>query len=201
MIHVEPLGLDKKTPCLRSYGRAEVDLQTSLETPHGRVRCLVLDLSLGGARVLADQPVELGEALWLMLRKAKVFGTVQWVQGNEIGVQFEEKLPKTLVLSLRGDSVDPQALEAVEAMLDAQDWVIGSPTARPKTLRLAEVLGARTENSAGSNRSGVASAPPSVSNLRNGAKAGAGIDRRALLLIFFAAVIGSLIGIASFLLQ
>jgi hypothetical protein len=201
MAYVGPLGVDKKTSCLRSYGRADVELQTSIETPLGRFRCLVLDLSLGGARILADQTVEPGEALWLSLHKVKVFGTVQWARGNEIGVKFEEKLPKAIVLSLRGDSVDPKALEAVEAMLDAQDWVVGSPTTRPKSMRIAEVLGSRNEHSGGSKRPGVARALPTDSKSRDGIHAGTGIDRRALLLILFAAVTGSLIGIASVLLQ
>ena len=186
MVYVEPLGLDKETSCLRGYGRAEVTLQTSLETPHGRVRCLVVDLSIGGARVVTDQPIEAGESLWLSLHKAKVFGSVQWIRGTEIGVQFEEKLPKALVLSLKGESVDPKALEDAEAMLVAQDWVVGTPFHRPRSQRIADVLGAQSNGAAG----------PHPSSIAVQAK---GIDRRALLLIFCAAVIGALIGIAQLL--
>jgi PilZ domain len=184
MVYGEPLELDKATSCLRGYGRADVTLQTHLETPHGRVRCRVVDLSIGGARVETDQIIEVGESLWLSLHKARVFGTVQWVRGTEIGVQFEQKLPKALVLSLKGESVDPKALEAVEAMLVAQDWVVGTRFHRPKGQRIVEVLGARSNGAVGLD-------PPIVSTR------GTGIDQRALLFIFGAAVIGALIGIAS----
>lgn len=176
-------------------------LHTSLETVHGRVRCSVLDLSLGGAQLQTDQAIDPGEALWLSLYKVRVFGTVQWTRGQMIGVQFEEKLPKALVLSLRGDDVDPKALEEVEAMLVAQDWAVGSPVARPKSLRIADVLGAPNQGSAGPGRSGVVAAPGTVSDSRRATRLEHGLIRQALLLIIFSAVAGGLIGIASALMQ
>ena len=201
MVYVESIGSGAKISCLRSYGRANVNLHSSLSTPHGSVRCLVLDLSIGGARVVMDQTMEVGEALWLSLHKVKVFGSVQWVRGKEIGVKFEEKLPKALVLSLRGDNVDPQALEAIEAMLVAQDWAVGTPAARPKSVRIAEVLGAPNQNLARSGRSGGVAAPRSVGDSRTEARSENGIVRQALLLILFSAVTGALIGIATVLVQ
>lgn len=197
MVNAAPVGREGKASCLRSYGRAMVALPTSLETPHGRVRCLVVDLSLGGARLEADQAIEPGASLWLVLHKLRVFGTVQWARGKAIGIQFEEKLPKTLVLSLRGDRVDPKALEEVESMLVAQNWVIGTPIRRPKSVRLADVLGARHEGAEASSRSGVVGTLLSVSDSREGTNAETGIGRRALLLIIFSAVMGSLIGLGS----
>lgn len=169
-------------------------LQTNLETPLGRARCTVIDLSLGGAQLETAEPVDLGESLWLWLGKAKVFGTVQWARGNMIGVQFEEKLPKALVLSLRGDHVDPKALEEVEAMLVAQSWVIGTPAARPKSTRIAQVLG-------GPGQADGARPAQLTRDSRQADPAGTGIDRRVLLIFLFAAAIGAAAGIASFMLR
>ena len=175
-------------------------LRTSLATSVGPVGCLVLDLSLGGARIEADKAIESGESIWLALRKARVFGTVQWVRDNVIGVQFEEKLPKALVLSLRGENVDPKQLEEVEAMLAARSWADDSPFNRPKSLRIADVLGTWNKGSIASSRSGVVGLGPSVSNSREMSNAEKGITKRAMLLILSSPVIGALIGIGSFLL-
>lgn len=175
-------------------------LPTKIETPVGPISCLVLDVSLGGARIETDQSFEIGESLWLVLHKVKAFGTVQWVKGNLIGIQFEERLPKPLVMSLRGEPVDPKELEAVEAMLVAQEWVAGTPTNRSKSLRLAEVLDSPKEGSFASSQSSGTEPQLSVRHFREEARAGHGIGRRALLLIIFSALIGALIGIASFLL-
>lgn len=194
MVYVRPIGSGDEISCLRSYGRAKVALQTDFETPLGRARCSVIDLSLGGAQLQIDQPIDRGESLWLWLNKVKVFGTVQWARGNMIGVQFEEKLPKALVLSLRGDHVDPKALEEVEAMLVAQNWVIGTPATRPKNVRIAQVLG-------GPGQADVARAAQLGRNSRQADRAGIGIDQRALLIFLFAALIGTMAGIASFMLR
>lgn len=201
MDYVEPIGYGAKISCLRSYGRASVALRSSLATPHGNVRCLVLDISIGGARVVTDQTIEIGEALWLSLHKVKVFGSVQWVRGKEIGVKFEEKLPKALVLSLRGDNVDPKALEEVEAMLVAQDWVVGTPSVRPKSMRIADVLGAPNKGASGTDRVNVARRPQRALASRKADRTSTGVDRRVLLIFLSAAAIGSMAGIASFMLR
>lgn len=197
MSSVEPVRHKEETSCVRSYGRAIVALQSSFETPHGNVPCSVLDLSLGGARVATDQTVEAGASIWLSLHKLKVFGTVSWARDNLIGIQFEENLPKAIVLSLRGESVDPEELERVEAMMAAQKWVIGTPTDRPRSMRLADVLGSRNAGPVASIQSGVFEAQPSVRG--EGFADRRGIDRRALLVMVFAAMTGVLIGIGSVL--
>ena len=68
---------------------------------------------------------------------------MKWVRGNLVGMQFEEKLPKSVLLNLRGEAIDPEVLAEMETMLAARNWVIGTPIDRAMNGRLAEVLGAR----------------------------------------------------------
>lgn len=197
MVSLEPTVSTTSAPCLRNYGRADVALRGYLESPRGRTPCWVRDLSLGGARIEAEQKPAADEAVWLYVRKLKIFGTVKWVRGSLAGIQFEEKLPKSVVLSLRGEVVDPEALAEMEAMLAAQNWVIGTAVNRPKSLRLADVLGTRG-NRPDKPLIGGAQAPVGFLPQR------ARIDRsgkwQAAAIIAMSVAIGLLIGFGSILL-
>jgi hypothetical protein len=188
MVSVTPAGSSPAAACQRGYGRAVMALATRLETPVGPVSCTVRDLSLGGARLEVGQAVEPGEALWLVLGKVKVFGTVQWARGGQIGIKFEEKLPKPLVLSLRGEAVDPQAVEDAEATLIARKWAGGAPGTSAKDARIADVLGTWNPGSIAAGRSGGRRATVS------------GAKRQAIKYILYAAGAGALVGIGSFFL-
>ena len=182
--------------CLRTYGRADVTLRGYLDSPLGRTPCSIRDLSLGGARVETEQKLAPDQSIWLSLGKLRIFGTVKWVRGNLVGIQFEEKLPKSIVLNLRGEAVDPEALAEMEAMLAAQSWVIGAPVDRPKSVRLADVLGAREKQPdkplTGSTQA--AGVPlPERSTIDQSGK------RRAAAIIAMSAVTGLLIGFGSIL--
>jgi PilZ domain len=196
MITAEPAESTTGAPCLRAYGRADVVVRGYLETPHGRKPCWVRDLSLGGARLETEQILASDQSVWLSLEKLKIFGAVKWVRGNLVGIQFEEKLPKTLVLNLRGEVVDPEALSEVEAMLAAQNWVLGTPTDRPRDVRIADVLGARDRRPDQPLASGV-HAPEGLrpERVRNGRSS----NRRAAAIIALSAAIGLLLGLGSIL--
>lgn len=180
----------------RTYGRADVTLRGYLDSPLGRTPCSIRDLSLGGARVETDQKLAPDQSIWLSLRKLRIFGTVKWVRGNLVGIQFEEKLPKSIVLNLRGEAVDSETLAEMEAMLAAQSWVIGAPVDRPRSLRLVDVLGARGKQPDKPVTSGAQAAGdflPEKSTIDQSGK------RRAAAVIAMSAVIGLLIGLGSIL--
>ena len=186
MFAVPSAGNSDQSACQRSHGRATMMVPVKLETPLGAVSGTMLDLSLGGARVETRHAIPRGEALWLVLGKVKVFATVQWARGGRIGVKFDEKLPKALVLSLRGEVVDPKALEDAEARLTAQKWQGGRPATRAKEVRIADVLGTWNPGSM------------AAGGKRRGAPEGA--ISQALRFILCAAGVGALIGVGSFLL-
>ena len=194
MVSLEPDHATTSVPCLRTYGRAEMALRGYIESPLGRSPCHVRDLSLGGAGIETEQKLAPDQSIWLTLSKLKIFGTVKWVRGNLLGIQFEEKLPKSVVLSLRGEVVDPEALAEIEAMLAAQNWVIGTPIDRPKSVRLADVLGlgsGRIDKSftEGAKASGNGSVNKTSTHLSG--------KRRAAAIIAMSAAFGLLMGLGS----
>ena len=158
--------------------------------PIGSIACIICDISLGGAKIKADQPVPIGESLWIALGRVKVFATVQWVRGKQIGVKFDEKLPKALVLRLRGEAVDPKALEDAEAKLIAQKWEGGRAARKSKDGRIADVLGTWNPGS-------IASSQASGSGNRRSSRSA---TRGAVSLLLYAALFGALIGIGTFIL-
>lgn len=193
-------GSNRSVFCQRSFGRAELALRTAVATTSGTVRCLVVDLSLGGAKIQPEYPIEADSDVWLTLGNLKVFGTVRWANGDVVGIQFDEKLPKAFILHLQGDSVDPDELEAAEALLAARDWVVGKSSDCTKSERLAKVLGRASDASA----TGAIGSPSAEAQLRT--RLGPSRQRstkrlvgRAPVLVALSALLGGLIGMASLL--
>lgn len=85
-----------------------------------------------------DRKLERGRTLWLKLDKLEVFGVVSWARGGEYGIEFEERLPKVVVMQMQGFSVDLDEYEAAQGRLAARDWVVGD--ARPTKTRLMRLL-------------------------------------------------------------
>jgi PilZ domain len=187
MFAVSSAGTSQNGACQRDFGRAPIAMPARLETPLGAISCTICDVSLGGAKIEADHPVPIGESLWIALGRVRVFATVQWARGQLIGVKFEEKLPKALVLALRGETVDPKALEDAEAALIAQKWEGGRAARNPKDVRIADVLGTW-------NPASIASGQASGGEIRRSGGA-------AVSLLLYAALFGALIGIGTFLLS
>jgi len=181
--------------CQRSFGRAELGLRTFVATTSGTVRCLVVDLSLGGAKIQPEHSIEAGSDLWLTLGNLKVFGTTRWATGDVIGIQFDEKLPKAFILHLQGGSVDPEELAAAEAMLAARDWVVGKASDCKKSERIAKVLGQTSDASLiGAHQAIAQPGPRSRSSRRRFTE---WLDRRASILVVLSALLGGLLGLAS----
>jgi hypothetical protein len=171
-----------------------------VETPYGRVRCVTRDISLGGAQLEADEPIEVGTSLWLAMHKLRVFGIVQWARGKVIGVQFEEKLPKAIVLNLRGENVDPAELEEIEAILEAKNWVVGSRTELSGGLRPADVKSSRMRGPRTVMDLGVMSPRQRLSMIEGRGQEKSGNRRQALLFVLASALIGAAAGIGSLIL-
>ncbi|HEY1506394.1 MAG TPA: PilZ domain-containing protein [Stellaceae bacterium] len=75
----------------RRFRRKSVILASTLETAHGGVQCVALDLSLGGARIRVQEKLELQEEVTLVLAKFGRFpGLVAWRNAWEVGLQFND---------------------------------------------------------------------------------------------------------------
>ncbi|MFO6445706.1 PilZ domain-containing protein [Erythrobacter sp. NE805] len=138
--HAQPLS-DETPDCKRSLGRAVLGIRSSLATTANTFLVEIADLSLRGAGIVTPRPLEVAQAVWLDLGRIKVFGEVKWCRGSHAGIEFEEALPKAVVLNLRGEVVDAMELAKAEARMAARDWVVGMGGYRSRAERLAEVLG------------------------------------------------------------
>lgn len=75
----------------RRFRRKSVILASKLETAHGVFDCVALDLSLGGARLRLDGPVQILEPVTLVLSKFGRFPSeIVWRNATEAGLQFSE---------------------------------------------------------------------------------------------------------------
>ena len=75
----------------RRFRRKSVILASKLETAHGVFDCVALDLSLGGARLRLDGPVQIVEPVTLVLSKFGRFPSeIVWRNATEAGLQFTE---------------------------------------------------------------------------------------------------------------
>ena len=120
---------------------------SSILLSEGKYPCKLEDLSLGGARVSTDYKLERGRSLWLKLDKLEVFGTVTWAKDGEYGIEFEERLPKVVVMQMQGFSVDMEEYEAAQGRLAARDWVVGSSTpTKSRLMRLLDVVSPKSRD-------------------------------------------------------
>lgn len=122
----------------RGNGRAPMSFPTAILLSEGKFPCKLEDLSLGGARISTARKLERGRTLWLKLDKLEVFGVVSWAGEGQYGIEFEERLPKVVVMQMQGFSVDLDEYEAAQGRLAARDWVVGE--ARPTKSRLMRLL-------------------------------------------------------------
>lgn len=87
----------------RRFRRKSVILASTLETTHGTVQCVALDLSLGGARIRVQEKLELQEQVTLGLAKFGRFpGQIVWLKGPEAGIQFSD-LPEEVAQRFGSD--------------------------------------------------------------------------------------------------
>lgn len=93
--HRVPTPNDVAWAALRQFRRKAVIWGAKLETEQGVLDCIMLDLSLGGARLRCDCQLELGKPATLMLDKFGAFpAEVVWATASEVGVRFNEAAEK-----------------------------------------------------------------------------------------------------------
>lgn len=93
--HRVPTPTEAGWAALRQFRRKAVIWGAKLETEHGVLDCIMLDLSLGGARLRCDCQLELGKPATLMLDKFGAFpAEVAWTTATEVGVRFNDAADK-----------------------------------------------------------------------------------------------------------
>jgi hypothetical protein len=82
---------EEELAALRHTVRKRVLWAAQLQVSSKRYDCIVVDLSLGGARLHFAEPIEKGEKVVLLLDRVGNFGAeVIWQQERSIGVRFTD---------------------------------------------------------------------------------------------------------------
>lgn len=85
----------------RTAPRMVTDLKGSLRTGGRKRTVIICDLSMGGARVRAQEPVEFGDTAILDVPGLpSLTACVRWSDGAEFGVSFHPPLPMQIVAEL-----------------------------------------------------------------------------------------------------
>lgn len=128
--------------CRRVAGRALLAFPGKLALSEGNFKCVLEDLSLGGARISCDRKIESGREVWLNFDRLKAFGTITWSHGCKYGIEFEERIPKSIILEMQGYAVDLEAYDKHQGMVAAKAYVIGEgKVVRSPLMRLLDVVG------------------------------------------------------------
>lgn len=87
----------------RAVERQPVLLQRATVRRHGKkpIEAKLIDVSLYGCRVDADEIFESEQRLWLRFSGGNPVGaTVVWAEGGTVGCRFDEPLDRTLLRAL-----------------------------------------------------------------------------------------------------
>lgn len=110
----------------RSEPRAYLLLPASAEAMSGRLRVTVLDVSRTGARLEGENLPNVGKDVILRCGSLDTFGTVAWTSSGRCGLQFDEPIAPSDLVTLRGlyaaTKDSPFTPEEREA---ADDWLNG----------------------------------------------------------------------------
>lgn len=136
------------TSCRRRVGRAAISLPCAAILVDGKVPCMIEEISLDGARIRISHPLDPGRTLWLKLDAYEVFATTIWGKKHSYGIEFDDPLPKVVLLQIQGHAVNLKHYEMALSERAAKNWVMGG-AARPSRsplIRMLDVLGPKTRH-------------------------------------------------------
>ena len=109
----------------RAAARVRLALPARIETINGVQRVTLVDLSLDGAQIVAEELPAAGSDLVLKCGPIDVFATVRWVRDGHCGLHFDESIVKAQLLTLRQE--DEAAARAPDAAQwrAAREWATG----------------------------------------------------------------------------
>jgi hypothetical protein len=111
----------------RAYSRLRLGISAQLQTLEGRQRVRLMDLSQGGAHVILSQPsgsdIRQAVLTWLDF---ETFGTVAWQDEQNLGLEFDRRLPLSVLVETRQRAPSVVREEAMVAEQAAREWVAGT---------------------------------------------------------------------------
>lgn len=110
----------------RSQSRLRVRLPARLITLCGTQSAILADLSMGGARVLAERDLRRGAEGVLQWGNFEAFGEVSWAADGMFGMRFHDFLSPRIVVATRDlDACERIGSDREIARETVREWVEG----------------------------------------------------------------------------
>ena len=126
MSRLAPPSLDAPSIGRRASRRVRVFIPASIETLSGNQAAELTSLSCTGAAISVESAPKLNTGLVLRCGSLEVFCNVVWVKPGRCGLQFEEPICDSEVLSARRTSDHFPASQQAQRMAAAKAWVEGN---------------------------------------------------------------------------
>lgn len=110
----------------RSAARLRLSIPARLVTIAGTRRCIMIDLSRGGAQIGLPSPLGVGEAGFLHFAHCEAFGTVVREGPGVNGLEFDVSLSDADVLKTRGFAESYESDQRKALLREARAWVAGT---------------------------------------------------------------------------
>ncbi len=114
----------------RASSRLRLSIPAKLQTLCDNRRCILIDLSRGGAAIALEKPLRLDEGVILQVASIDQFGTVvrqrKSENGGVNGIRFENELTDSEVVNLRHFADGIEDIEKTRLLREARQWVTGS---------------------------------------------------------------------------
>lgn len=114
----------------RGAARLRLSIPAKLISLFATQRCILIDISRGGAQVGLAEPLRLGEDLCVEIAGLEPFGTVvrcdRGLHGGVNGIAFEDWLSDEEVLSVRRFSENFLEVEQARLRREARKWITGA---------------------------------------------------------------------------
>ena len=114
----------------RNVSRLRMSIPAKLVSIYDTRRCILIDVSCGGAQIGLAEPLPVGDGVCLQIAGMEPFGVVLRRQvgshGGTNGIAFEPALTDADVLALRAYSETFKDTERRALMAEARAWVTGA---------------------------------------------------------------------------
>jgi hypothetical protein len=106
----------------RSFNRLRLGVPAVLVLAHGRINCLIDDISANGAKVRSETPISLGQSAELVFDRHRAFCSVTWSRGGQCGLRFIDPLGPDDMKRLLWITENREQWEAQRETLGARAW-------------------------------------------------------------------------------
>ncbi|MFZ9395410.1 MAG: PilZ domain-containing protein [Erythrobacter sp.] len=111
----------------RTEARLRLRLPARLVLLDRACHCIIENISCTGARLVVDNPPRLAEFGQVQCEGLDHFFETVWCRGNQVGIAFDEPVPRSALLRLRQLNDHFSEVRQRELKALARHWVTGQP--------------------------------------------------------------------------